>query len=51
LTHPQRAKALGQATDAGRVHVRRDGHVGDVMNFSSAPVDLIPADVPLAFFK
>jgi hypothetical protein len=35
----------------GCVHGHRDVRVGDVVNFSSAPVDLIPADVPLAFFK
>ena len=36
---------------AGHVHDRHGDRVGDVMNVSSAPVDLIPAYVPLAFFK
>jgi hypothetical protein len=42
---------MGQMMGVVRVRVRRDGRDGDVVNFSSAPVDLIPADVPLAFFK
>jgi hypothetical protein len=48
---PLKGKVPGQTAGVGLVHARRDDRVGDVMNVSSAPVDSIPADVPLAFFK
>jgi hypothetical protein len=48
---PSLVTAQKRRAGAGRVHDRHDDRVGDVMNVSSAPVDLIPAYVPLTFFK